>query len=168
MQGPDPFRCEKNWVPFIKDNRLHVVYSYDPFIIYQVDPETGECHLVLHETPDHEFSSFRGSAAPIPFDEGYLMIVHEVVHHPDYTRSYLHRFLYLDHDFHIQRLSKPFIFLHTGIEFCCSMIMDHSGRELIIPIGIEDREAHLCFVSLDTVRSLLRPLSQAAKMPFQN
>jgi len=168
LSGPDPYRCEKNWLPFIKDGSLHVVYSCDPFIIYKPNIETGECETFLEYQPTHDFSSFRGSAAPIEFDDGYLMLVHEVVHFPDYSRAYMHRFLYLDKKFIVKLLSRPFTFKHIGVEFCCSMILDHFDKELIIPIGIEDQEAYLCFIDLDTVRSLLNPLPPYVKSPFQN
>ena len=86
------------------------------------------------------------------------MLVHEVVHFPENRRCYLHRFLYLDENFKITKVSKPFIFQHIGVEYCWSMTLDHTESELILPIGIEDREAYLCFVDLDTIRSLLYSL----------
>lgn len=157
LLGPDPYLCEKNWLPFVQEDALYTVYSYDPFIIYKPDLETGICDLALTYKPVHDFSHFRGSAGPIEFDDGHLVLVHEVViqnHH----RCYMHRFLKLDADFKIQKVSKPFIFRHLGVEYCCSMTLDHSGERLILPIGVEDREAYLCSVDLQTVRSLLLPL----------
>lgn len=160
LQGPDPYRCEKNWLPFVKDNEVHVIYSYDPFIIYQVDMETGECKLDLSYEPTHDYSQFRGSAGPIPFDGGYLVLIHEVTHFPDQSRCYLHRFLHLDHRFFIKRVSKPFTFLHQGVEFCGSMTLNHEGTHLILAIGIEDNKAYLCTVDLKTIRSYLTPLNR--------
>lgn len=154
--GPDPNRCEKNWVPFIHQNALNVIYSYDPFIIYKPDTETGKCEEALCYTSPYDFSRFRGSAAPIPFDDGYLMMIHEVSYLQ--SRNYLHRFVYLDKDFQITKVSLPFTFFHHGVEFCCSIALDHEGKELIIPIGIEDREAYLLFVSVDQVRKMLEDL----------
>jgi predicted GH43/DUF377 family glycosyl hydrolase len=158
LKGPDLTRCEKNWLPFMKDGVVHLVYSSDPFVIYRPNLQTGECETVLHSEQTLDFSRFRGSAAPIAFDDGYLMLVHEVAFLHDYFRCYLHRFVYLDKNFVVQKLSTPFTFLHQGVEFCISMTMDHSGKELILPIGFEDREAFLCFIELDSVRSLLKPL----------
>jgi tetratricopeptide (TPR) repeat protein len=158
LMGPDPYRCEKNWLPFVRENQLYVIYSYDPFIIYQVDTNTGACIPANDYTPANDLSRFRGSAGPIAFDQGYLLMVHEVVQLPDYSRCYLHRFVYLDKNFVIKEVSKPFTFLHLGIEFCCSMTLDHTGQQLIMSVGIEDREAYLCFVDLSQIRSLLNPL----------
>ncbi|MGC1879517.1 MAG: hypothetical protein WA678_09105 [Rhabdochlamydiaceae bacterium] len=158
LLGPDPHRCEKNWLPFVQDNCLHVVYLYDPFIIYRIDIETGQCHMAHTYVSPLDLSNFRGSAPPIPFDGGYLLLVHEVVHFLDYQRCYLHRFLFLDENFMITRSSKPFYFRHFGIEFCCGMVVDHSGNQLILAVGEEDREALFCFVPIQAIRSMLQPL----------
>lgn len=158
--GPDPCRCEKNWLPFIKDNQLHVIYSYDPLIIYKPNIK-GEISLInqnvmIKNTPQkQDFSRFSGSASPIEFDGGYLMLVHETVFVDQ--RNYLHRFVFLDRNFNITKISKPFIFLHKGIEYCCGMTIDHSATKLVMAIGIEDREAYLCTVDLNTIRSSLEP-----------
>ncbi len=158
LHGPDPQRCEKNWLPFVHEGNFYVLYSYDPFIVYKPDMETGDCELEISYEPTQDFSQFRGSAGPIPFDDGFLVLIHEVVHFSDNTRCYLHRFLYLDHRFYVKQISKPFTFLHQGVEFCGSMTLDHEGTHLVLPIGIEDNKAYLCLVDTKTVRSLLTPL----------
>jgi len=86
------------------------------------------------------------------------MLVHETVQFEDQSRNYLHRFLYLDKNFIVQQTSKPFIFFHRGIEFCCSMTIDHSGKNLVLAVGVEDSQAYLYSVTLETIRSLLIPL----------
>jgi glycosyltransferase involved in cell wall biosynthesis/predicted GH43/DUF377 family glycosyl hydrolase len=154
--NPDQKRPEKNWLPFVKDNELYCMYMYDPWTIYKPNVQTGSCEEVVSSTVDYDFSNFRGSAAPIELDDGYLILVHEVAFNE--ARYYIHRFLYMDRDFKITKLSKPFIFQHEGIEYSCGMTIDHSGTKLIIPIGIEDREAYLCTVDLNVVRNILEPL----------
>lgn len=162
LYGPDPNRCEKNWLPFVKNNEIYIIYSYSPFVIY--NPEfISANNFVMHqlrlpnEITTHDFSRFSGSASPIEFDNGYLLLVHETIY-DDTQRNYMHRFLYLDPDFTIKKASKPFTFLHKGIEYCCGMTIDHSGKNLVMGVGIEDREAYLCTVNLETVRKLLEPL----------
>lgn len=154
--GPDPNRCEKNWLPFTLNNELHVIYGYDPFTIYKVDAESGKNEIAVKYEPKYSFSGFRGSAAPIPFKEGYLMMVHEI----GFTdrRFYFHRFLYLNKDFIVQKASKPFTFKNKGVEFCLAMTADHSESNLIMAVGIEDREAYLCQVDFETVQSILEEL----------
>ena len=160
--GPDPKRCEKNWLPFIKDDQIHMIYSYNPFVInkFEIDIEKGQLirqTTFRNQQPKYDFSRFSGSASPIEFDDGYLFLVHEMVYE-DSQRNYMHRLVYLDKDFNFKKLSKPFTYMHKGIEYCCGMTVDHAAKNLVMPIGIEDREAYLCIVDLDTVRSLLEPL----------
>lgn len=162
LSGPDPFRCEKNWLPFIKNGEIHLIYSYDPLIIYKANLDIGKgvmSHLVGYQFdhPKNDFSHFSGSAPPIEFDNGYLLLVHETIY-DNMQRNYIHRFVYMDKDFGIKKVSKPFIFLHKGIEYCCGMTIDHSAKKLIMTIGIEDREAYVGIVNLDSVHSLLEPL----------
>lgn len=158
IKGPNPNRWEKNWLPFVINNELYTIYSHDPFIINKPVVETGENPVVFKYEPVQDFSRFKGSAGPIPFDEGYLVIVHETIF--NHQLNYIHRFLYLDKNFHMKKLSKPFTYQHTGIEFCCGMTMDHSGKHLIMTIGHEDREAYIYFADIDMVRKLLEPLQE--------
>lgn len=158
LQGPNPKRCEKNWLPFSLSNEIYTIYSCGPFVLNKPNLETGAWNPVFQYEPSLDFSSFRGSAAPIQFDGGYLMLVHEVVFLYDYQRAYLHRFIQFDLEFKVTHISKPFIFKHVGIEFCPSMVFSHKGNELILAVGIEDREALLCFLEVDKLRSILEPL----------
>jgi hypothetical protein len=157
LLGPDPKRCEKNWLPFVKDGEIHVIYSYDPYVVYKVNSTHGSCEAVISEKQKNDFASFRGSASPIHFDDGYLSIVHQVAF-DDNGRYYLHRFLYLDKDYKIKRISKPFTYTHQGIEYCCGMTLDHSETNLIMSIGIEDAEAAFAILDVNAVRSSLFPI----------
>ncbi len=160
LNGPNLERCEKNWLPFVKDNEIFVIYSYDPFVIYKADLNHSAFappSVIKTYEPKQDFSRFSGSAHPIKFKDGYLLLVHETVY-DDQQRNYMHRFVFLDQDFIIKEVSKPFVFLHKGIEYCCGMTIDHTNTKLIMSIGIEDREAYLCTIDLKTVQDLLEPL----------
>lgn len=163
LLGPDPKRSEKNWMPVVKNGELHLIYSYDPFIVYQPDLETGECRAIEKKQPEHDFSKLRGSAPPIEFEDGYLMVVHETIFSDPQSsqpnkRYYLHRFAYLDQDCNIKKLSKPFTFKHLGVEFCAGIAHDHSGKNLVLGVSIEDKESYFGIVDLGTVHSMLEPL----------
>lgn len=160
LKGPDPCRCEKNWLPFVQDENLYFIYSFDPLVIYETNLYSGDCKTVRHIQPEYDFSSFRGSAGPIPFLEGFLVLIHEVVYFPESSRNYMHRFLFLDKEFRVSKASKPFIFKHKGVEFCSSMCWDHLNKKIILGVGIEDREAWFCLLDANDIRSLLRPLPE--------
>lgn len=170
LNGPNLTRCEKNWLPVVKNGEFQMIYSYDPLVIYKPDWDSEFSTIVrevflTHNTPQHDFSRFSGSAPPLEFDNGYLIVIHESV--DDGQRNYMHRFVFLDNNFEIQKVSKPFIFLHKGIEYCCGMTKDHAGKNLVLAIGIEDREAYLCTTGLDYVRSLLEPLAKEPGAEWQ-
>jgi glycosyltransferase involved in cell wall biosynthesis len=158
LAGPYSERREKNWLPFFKNGKLHVVYSHEPFIIYAVDEKTGQCVQDICYEPHHKLKGFRGSAAPIPFDDGYLLLVHEVIFPGGDQRIYVHRFVYLNKKFIVTQVSRPFTFKHTGVEFCCGMATDHDNKNLVLGCGIEDKEAYIVQVGLNKVRSMLHGL----------
>lgn len=157
LEGPDPHRCEKNWLPFSLKGKMHFIYAYDPFIIYKPNQETGISETVMKTVPSHDFSEFRGSAAPISFQDGYLMMVHEVTFTDQ--RFYFHRFIFLDKDFMVKKVSKPFTFMHKGVEMCLGMTTDHEEKKLVMAIGVEDKQAFFCLMDLDKVASLLEPIN---------
>lgn len=148
--------CEKNWLPFVKNDTIYYIYSYDPFLVFSFDPDKNVLKKALSYDPEIDASAFRGSASPIPLDGGYLLLVHEVVFNE--KRAYLHRFVFLDDNLKMKKVSKPFIFQHVGIEFCVGMTIDHSGKKLLIPFSYEDGDAKIAQVDLDVVRSLLESI----------
>lgn len=158
IQGPAPGRCEKNWLPFVRNGELLAIYECDPLTILKIDRKTGACENFSKKETKHDFSKFRGSAPPIEFDNGYLFLVHEVVFTDQ--RTYLHRFVYLDSDLNITKVSKPFTFLQKGIEYCCGMTIDHDQKQCILSVGIDDKEALLLFVDLNHIQNILEEVKQ--------
>lgn len=160
LEGPHPEICEKNWLPFIKEGALHLIYSYNPFIIYKPEIDFTNQKLIhrneyIADTLPYDTSRFSGSAPPILFEEGYLFVIHEVVYNDQQERSYLHRFIYMDKSFKIRKMSKPFTFMNKKIEYCCGITLNHENNKVITTIGIEDCKAYLCEVEVDTVRIML-------------
>jgi len=160
LLGPDPKRCEKNWLPFVKDGEFQVVYSSDPLVIYKPDVDTGVCETAVFHEQKYDYSTFRGSAPPIAWNDGYLALIHEVVFQPDSTRISLHRLVFFDDKFNVKKLSLPFIFSHLGIEYCCGMTLDHSQTKLIFSVGLEDHEAYFYFVEKTEIQDLLASLEE--------
>lgn len=153
LVGPDRGRCEKNWLPFVYKEAIHVVYSHDPFTIYKPDPASGYCRKMIETVSPFDCSRCRGSAGPIPFDEGYLTLVHEVAYSG--RRYYLHRFVYLDKNFRIEKVSPLFYIKKVGIEYCAGMTLDHEEKNLVITLGVEDKEAYLVITPVEEVKNSL-------------
>lgn len=172
---------EKNWLPFVLDDQLLIINFYAPFTILKLDAHTGNWTFFLQERfdyldlehdnilyksqltlPYNHCSELRGSAAPIIFDDGYLMMVHKVgfLNRSDGTvhKDYFHQLLYFDNQFHLKKASKFFVFKKMGIEFCSAMTIDHTGNSIIFSLGIDDREAWLCIIDIREIRMLLKTL----------
>ena len=167
LQGPNPNRCEKNWLPFYTDSgEVWTIYGYDPIVIKKIclDKDgraTGILEDQINRDSRLDLSRFRGSGGPILLtlkgELGRLVVIHEVIPRPQ-GRSYFHRFLWFDLDFKLTRMSLPWFLDHKGIEFCKSICKQVTGRNLLLGIGIEDCEAWIYQMSLETVQAMLKPI----------
>jgi glycosyltransferase involved in cell wall biosynthesis len=146
---------EKNWVPWVRDGILCVIYSYDPFVVLSVDETTGHCAPILMEAPKLRAARFRGATSPVrvPGKPGrFVAIVHEVAEHAD-ERIYSHRWVEIDRRMGLVRYSAPFTFDHRGIEYATGLSC--RGDKLVVTYGWEDREARWIEFDWDIVRGEL-------------
>lgn len=130
-------KCEKNWLPFVVEGKIHVIYSFEPLKIYTIDENSGKMELVLERSAvDYSvnLSDFRGSAPPIPYKNGYLMTIHQV--HYSNPRKYFHRFLWMDKKFENIKYSNLFYFQSVEIEYNLSIC--HHNEGLLIPYSYRD------------------------------
>jgi hypothetical protein len=144
-------KIQKNWVPFIYKDKLCFVYSYEPFIIIEVNPDNGECKEVLKKEFKYRLNDLRGSAPPIWLEEQgvYLIMTHEVIFND--TRKYIHRFLLFDKEFNLLKVSIPFYFHKLFIEFSLSVIYDKNLNKLVIPFSYKDGESFLSTISFNDI-----------------
>lgn len=140
---------EKNWVPWVCEDELYLIYSYDPFVVVQVEPMTGACTEVQRYTPPRRLARFKGSSSPVHLSSwggppgGFVMVVHETAYMPN-TASweysiYSHRWLLLDHSMKPIGVSLPWCFDHRGVEYCCGLAK--TDVHLVATYGFEDKEA---------------------------
>jgi hypothetical protein len=162
LHGPNPNRCEKNWLPFVHDGVLSIIYGFEPLTIYVPDIETGLSKIKSSKNAVHDLSKLRGSAPPIRYGEGYLSVSHEVIFNAHYERSYLHRFIYLDAELNIVKLSGAFYFEHKGIEYCSGATLSIDSKSLLLTAGLRDKEAYIFEVDTDVVDNMLIPISNYA------
>jgi FkbM family methyltransferase len=119
-------KCEKNWMPFMYQNRLLFIYSIRPFRLFEIDIETGvltELKNIVYG--DKYLNDFRGSAMPIPYKNGWLCTIHQVFHSD--PRKYFHRFVWFNEDFTEMNYSFPFYFETPSIEFNLSLCDGEDG-----------------------------------------
>ena len=154
LEGPLPGRHEKNWMPFVIDGALHVLYTCGPTIVLRCDISTADVEAVRKAPAPRLAAEFRGGSQGLEVDGGHLFVVHEVDRREPLVR-YLHRFVLLGEDLALAAISPPFSFTLDRVEFCAGMA--HAGDELVMSFGVSDAAAGLATISLDEALSLLEP-----------
>lgn len=149
---------EKNWMPIL-DMPYHYIRWSNPLEIIKVDPTNitkqsvaeGKLDTITSQTvinksytiPD--IRSIRGGSQVINYGDYKLAIIHEC----DYwinegdtkDAEYYHRFLFWDKDWNLVKITEPFKFMDTQIEFCCGLAK--KGKDLLISFGYQDNAAYI-------------------------
>jgi len=151
---------EKNWMPLVINNIPYWIYSSDPVIILD---QYG--NIVSHKIPCIDASTYRGSTQLIPFDTGYLAIVHESVLLDELatSRNMLHRFVMYDHWGNLIKVSDPFYINYIKMEMIIGMCWNTNKTELIVGISFEDRQTFLMRLNANEVRNLLKNINDLGK-----
>ena len=143
---PSPLdsRWEKNWVPLIHDDRLFIVYSIRPLIIYEF--EGGSLSLATRSLPAQANFHVRGGTSFVPVGNNYVALAHLSPVKISGKSYYQHVFVALDAALDLIEVSEPFFIQRKGIEFACGL--SFSKGNFFISYGVGDRSARICRVSL--------------------
>jgi hypothetical protein len=156
LRPEPPRRDEKNWMPQVVGSKLRFIYRCDPTRVVDVEAQT-----VVENTPAIAADEFKGGSQAIPFDDGWLALIHEVRERiRDGRRSYLHRFAWFDEASVLCGVSRPFYFNKTGIEFAAGLAWHPDGKHLLISYGVRDSEAWIATVEADEVRQVLEDVDR--------
>ncbi len=169
---PSPHRCsrEKNWMPWVMDDTLFLVYSTQPLEVYRYD--AGRLVRVRGGagTPTNSGTMVSGSSQVIPWGSDYLAITHQrsrapltsrliqkyVTRDPEYQKKkvlFFHRMILLDRHFNIKAQSKPFQFEVEGVEFCAGLAAQDD--RVLITYGVMDEKARMLELDPSQVDRLL-------------
>jgi len=119
LQPPTDTDCEKNWLPIPGTSSM--IYAWHPLQIGKVHDDKLVIHAT-HQTPWF-FKHLRGSAVPIRVGNDLLVLTHYVEY--SQPRKYYHCIVILDaEDYKPIRISLPFTFKSTGIEYCIGWKME--------------------------------------------
>ena len=154
LSGPDPSRHEKNWMPFVRDGRLHLVYSCGPTVVYECDAASGALQEVARNDAPAAARELRGGSQGIRVPDGWLFAVHEAFDGPA-GRSYVQRLVLLDDDLRLSHLSPCFRFDGEPIELCHGLAL--AEDRLVFAYGVGDRSARLAVCSLAEALAMLEP-----------
>lgn len=162
MQGAEPHQHEKNWMPLTPVNNCQFVYSMEPTIILG-DRQNVSSNIM----PAIAVDSFRGGSQVIDFDQGYLAVIHESVEMFDGLRNYVHRFVYLNKKFELERISPRFKISGSRIEFVAGMAREPRSQDLVISYGLADNQSWLLRVSSQSVLDMLKPIPRKTRRELQ-
>lgn len=141
---------QKNWVPVIYNEELCYIYSYEPFILLKIDPETGNCEELINKYLIYSMANIRGSTPPILINNNlYLILVHEVVHTD--TRKYIHRFMTFDNDWNIIDISEPFYFNELFVEYSLSIVYNSLNNDITIPFSHMDNSTFMGKINYNNI-----------------
>ena len=149
---------EKNWMPIL-DMPYHYVRWAHPLEIVKVDPEsktkvkveegtitTIPCKPVINRSFYLNLErGLRGGSQVVKYKNYYLAVTHECNYwiNEGNTKDakYYHRFIFWDENWDLAKLSKPFKFMDTQIEFNCGLaIKDNS---FLLTFGFQDNAAYV-------------------------
>ena len=155
------YDVEKNWMaPTIKTEKFD--YIYNPISIYK----EGSGAIKVRDASE-DIRHVRGGSQLVPFEDGYLAIIHEAIvklvymYIPRYfsyknirVRTYVHRFAKYDLNGKLSALSDTFKLSDARIEFAAGLVL--SGDDVIVSYGYKDISSYLGKIKLNTVASMLK------------
>jgi predicted GH43/DUF377 family glycosyl hydrolase len=138
---------QKNWMPFVRDGQVYLIYSTKPEAVFAL----SDGQVDLRDTTTVATGRLRGGSQAVRVPDGWLFLVHDVVWSSG--RIYLHRFVLMNDDFKVTKMSDLFYFKQRGIEFCAGLGFD--GERLVASFAVNDETAHLAVFDWITVRANL-------------
>ena len=102
--------------------------------------------------------SFRGSSQAIDFDDGWLMVVHEV-EQVNNRRRYFHRFVWMDAANFVRRISRRFYLRKPGVEFIAGMAWHPDDKRLVLSFSVHDTDPTLAILAAQDVRDSLQNIT---------
>lgn len=153
-----PQRDEKNWMPRVVGDELQFIYKCHPIRVLDSGLRT-----VVETMPAIAADEFKGGSQAIPFNGGWLALIHEVRERiRDGSRDYRHRFVWFDETSVLRGVSRPFYFNKKGIEFAAGLAWHPDGKRLLVSYGVRDGEAWIATVEPEDV---WRALEDAEQLP---
>lgn len=146
---------EKNWMPQVQGDNLSFIYLCDPTRVVASDGHTIQEHV-----PDISADRFRGGSQLVPFNGGWLALIHEQICHAEQTRFYFHRFVWFNRSNHLAGVSRPFYFNRKGVEFAVGLAWHPDQNRLLISFGVADSESWIATVRAGDIRATLERTSE--------
>lgn len=143
-EGDDTY-CEKNWMPIL-DMPYHFIRWTNPTQIVKYDIEKNVTTVVCNKEHNIELKNLRGSSQVIPWNNGYVAIVHttyfkESLEGIDVAYKYGHRFIFWDKNWNLTNFSDEFVFFDNGMEYSGGLV--YNNNEFLISVAIHESENYI-------------------------
>ncbi len=129
-------KCQKNWSPFVHDDKLLLVYSFSPLVILEPNLDTGKCTVYKNQKQLMYYDEYKGGSQGFYVSGVLYFIVHEVVF--ESGRIYYHRVVKMNKKLEIENVSPRFYFDEIGIEFVAGATYDDINEIVLISWGKKD------------------------------
>lgn len=144
---------EKNWLPYLDDKQLMIIYDWNPLTIMKHNAENNI------ELQQYEFGRFwRGSAPPIKHrhngKDGFLIMIHEVYNENNQYRRYYQRWVFINQEVTYISFSDPWKFTEAAVEFSLSILhnLDDSST-ILCAYSKRDIESYICTIEISDINS---------------
>lgn len=157
LTGYHDDKVQKNWLPFVFEDNLYFLYSYDPWVVLKFDSETRKVARYepwCFDQTSIALQDMRGSSGPLPLPSGEWLICTHKVHDTEKERRYMHRWLWTDSQFRIKHVSPLFYFRHNqGVEMNIGACLSSSSSLVYVGVGVEDCQAFVLTYQLSNILS---------------
>ncbi len=143
MRPPTDTDCEKNWV----NHEDNIIYNWHPLQVGKVNKDTKQLQIHTTHPTTLFFERVRGSSTPIMYKGHLWAVTHSVLYIT--PRKYYHHLVVLDPvTYKPLRISLPFAFMDTQIEYCLGFEEDGQDN-FIFTFSFKDSDPHFVKVPVE-------------------
>ena len=154
-------RDEKNWMPFIVDGELYLVYSISPHVVLRCDTNTGVCTEFSNTTNTLAGYGLRGGSQIRKYQGVYYGLIHKKIGGTQYlTLIYAFEFIQ-SVGFVVTGVSEPFIIsqsvhVEPFIQFVSGF--EIVGDQAFVTYGEHDCDSKQLTIPMSDLVKLIKPL----------
>jgi hypothetical protein len=163
LPSPMDAPWEKNWMPFVKERELQIVYKPSPLEVLAFDFERKQTVPVFKAreeasnwaTSPHAASDWSGSSQVVAYEAGiWLGVIHRKFVIGE-ELAYEHAFIRINGAFEAE-ISRPFHFLTFGMEFCGGLVVRRN--DIVLAFGSHnDSRSYVATLDREDVAELFKP-----------
>jgi hypothetical protein len=137
---------EKNWTYVECNNKLQIIYKWDPLQICESD-DTNKLNIIKEVIMPPFFKNARGSTCGVHYNNEIWFIVHF-----NNDGVYSHFFAVFDINMNLIKFSNKFLFEGNKIEFCIGLYINNDV--FLIPYSINDTISKLGIYDIHLINNM--------------